>query len=58
MFVAAAWAAGLWLAGLLRRQGRAFPIPPGWVSRLLTATGLLLVVTWLVRLFTGTLPPV
>lgn len=58
VLVALAWAAGAWTLGYLRRRGRRVAVSSRMVGRLLNLTGLALVVTWLIRLFTGTLPPV
>lgn len=58
ILVATAWAVATWAIGLLRRRGRPIQIPPQVVNRLLSMTGLVFVVTWLIRLVSGTLPPV
>lgn len=58
VLVALSWATGAWVIGYIRRRGRDVDIPSRIVSRLLNLTALALVATWLLRLFTGTLPPV
>lgn len=58
VLVALAWAAGVWVLGYLRRRGRRVDLSSRMVSRLLNLSALALVATWLVRLLTGTLPPV
>lgn len=49
---------GGWAWYLLRRWGRARPLPAYWVNAILIAVGLLLIAVWLVRALNGTLPPV
>lgn len=58
VLVAVAWLAVAWMVGFLRRRGRWVDLPGRTVARLLNVTGLLFVAVWLVRLATGTLPPV
>lgn len=49
---------GAWVWFLLRRSGRARPLPTRWVNTGLIATGVLLIAVWLARALSGTLPPV
>lgn len=58
VFVVAAWAAAGLVALLLRARGRSLRIRTAAINRLLWATAALFVVTWVVRLATGSLPPV
>ncbi|HSK07591.1 MAG TPA: DUF2752 domain-containing protein [Acidimicrobiia bacterium] len=43
---------------LLRRMGRAGPIPNRWVNTALVLTGVMLLGVWVARALSGTLPPV
>ena len=43
---------------LLRRLGRAGPLPRGWVNTVLAGSGVMLVGVWVARALAGTLPPV
>lgn len=54
----ATWLAGAWLVALLRERGSEVRIPVQIINRLLNLTGLALILTWLVRMMTGALPPV
>jgi hypothetical protein len=49
---------GAWVWYLLRRSGRAGPIPPRLVNVVLIGTGVMLLGVWAARAATGTLPPV
>jgi hypothetical protein len=51
--IAAGW--GLWM---LRRRGRAAWLQQRWVDAALLGTAVLLVVVWVLRWISGTLPPV
>lgn len=53
-----ALAFGGWVWFLLVRSGRARPLPARAINTMLIATGALMVGVWLVRLISGTLPPV
>ena len=54
----AIWVASAWLIGLARASGRVVSVDQRLLNRLLVATGMLFVVIWLLRMATGTLPPV
>ncbi len=56
--VVLAWFAGTWLVAVARRRGVNISLDRRVVDRLLWATAALFVITWLVRMGTGTLPPV
>ena len=43
---------------LLRRLGKARPIPNRWVNSILVVTGIMLLGVWVARALSGTLPPV
>jgi hypothetical protein len=43
---------------LLRRMGKAGPIPNRWVNTILVLTGVMLLGVWVARALSGTLPPV
>lgn len=58
VLLVAVWALGWWIAGLARRRGRGSPLDGVLVNRMLIATGVVFVLTWVVRLATGSLPPV
>lgn len=49
---------GGWVWYLLRRAGRARPLPAKWLNTILIGTGVLLLGVWLARALSGTLPPV
>jgi hypothetical protein len=49
---------GGWVWYLLRRSGRARPLPTRWVNLVLAGTGLMLLGVWVARALSGTLPPV
>ena len=49
---------GGWVWYLLRRSGRARPLPSRWVNTILIGTGVMLLGVWLARALSGTLPPV
>lgn len=49
---------GAWVWYLLRRSGRARPLPTRWVNIVIVATGVTLLGVWLARALSGTLPPV
>lgn len=51
-------AVGGWAWFVLRKTGRAQPISNGLLNGILIATFLALMTVWIVRLATGTLPPV
>lgn len=50
--------AGGWVWYLLRRRGRVQPLSGRTLNAVLIATGASLLAVWLVRLMSGTLPPV
>jgi hypothetical protein len=50
--------AGGWAWYLLRRMGKAGPIPNRWVNTILVLTGVMLLGVWVARALSGTLPPV
>jgi hypothetical protein len=54
----AIWLGGAWLMAMTRSRGYDMRLDTRLLNRLLIATGGLFVVVWLVRLATGTLPPV
>ncbi len=56
--VVLAWFAGAWLVAVARRRGVDIRLERKVVDRLLWVTAALFVVTWLVRMATGTLPPI
>lgn len=56
--VVLAWLTGAWLVGVARRRGVEVRMDRRIIDRLLWATAALFVVTWLVRMATGTLPPI
>lgn len=56
--IVALWLGGAWIAALARARGHQVEFAPRLVNQLLVATGALFVVVWLVRLVSGTLPPV
>jgi hypothetical protein len=58
VFVVLAWALGWWVTGLARRRGKDLPLDGALVNRLLVATGVVFILTWVVRLAAGSLPPV
>lgn len=58
ILVVALWALGWWVTGLVRRRGREVRLDPRLINRLLVASGVAFIALWLVRLGTGTLPPV
>lgn len=58
ILLVALWALGWWVTGFVRRRGREVRLDPGLVNRLLVASGVAFIALWLVRLGTGTLPPV
>jgi hypothetical protein len=58
VFVLAVAGLGAWTWYLLRRSGRAGPLPPRTVNTALIAIGIMLLGVWAVRFATGTLPPV
>ncbi len=58
VFVLAVAGLGAWTWYLLRRTGRAGPLPPRTVNIALIAIGIMLLGVWAVRFATGTLPPV
>ncbi|HEX6146575.1 MAG TPA: DUF2752 domain-containing protein [Acidimicrobiia bacterium] len=43
---------------VLRRMGKARPLPTRWVNTLLVLGGIMLVGVWVARALSGTLPPV
>lgn len=47
-----------WLVGLARRRGRRFDVDRRLIDRAVLVLGVLFAVTWLIRLATGSLPPV
>ncbi|MGB7860625.1 MAG: DUF2752 domain-containing protein [Acidimicrobiia bacterium] len=49
---------GAWIWFLLRRSGRVAPMSQRTLTLILGGTALALVLVWVVRLVTGTLPPV
>lgn len=58
VILVAIWALGWWITGLARLRGRRSPLDGVLVNRMLVATGVIFVLTWVVRLATGGLPPV
>lgn len=56
--VIAAMALGGWVWYLLRRSGRADPLPTRWANAILIGTAVMLLGVWAARALTGTLPPV
>lgn len=58
VLLVAIWALGWWVSGVARRRGRGSSLDGVLVNRLLIATGVVFVLTWVVRLATGSLPPV
>ncbi|MGH8872616.1 MAG: DUF2752 domain-containing protein [Acidimicrobiia bacterium] len=54
----ASMSVGGWVWYVLRRAGRARPLPAKWLNTILIGTGVLLLGVWLARALTGTLPPV
>lgn len=58
VLLAVGWGIAVWAVGALRRSGHPVGAPARLVNRLLTVTGATVVVTWLIRLAAGTLPPV
>ena len=54
----AAISAGGWLWFILRRSGRARPMPTRWLNTILIGTGVMLLGVWVARALSGTLPPV
>lgn len=58
VLVVFAWALGWWMTGLARRRGKPSSLDGALVNRLLIATGVVFVLTWVVRLAAGSLPPV
>lgn len=53
-----AWLIGAWGVAVAKRSGYSVRVNYKVVDRLLWATGALLVITWIVRLAGGTLPPI
>lgn len=58
VLLVAVWLGGAWLMAMARSAGHDIRLDARLLNRLLIATGGLFVVVWLVRLATGTLPPV
>ncbi len=58
VFLIAVLGLGAWAWYLMRRSGRAGPLPTRTVNMVLIATGVMLLGVWAVRFATGTLPPV
>lgn len=58
VLLVAIWLGGAWLMAMTRSRGYDMRLDTRLLNRLLIATGGLFVVVWLVRLATGTLPPV
>jgi hypothetical protein len=58
VLLVAIWLGGAWLMAMTRSRGYDIRIDTRLLNRLLIATAGLFAVVWLVRLATGTLPPV
>ena len=58
VILVAVWALGWWITGFARRRGRGSLLDGVLVNRMLVATAVVFVLTWVVRLATGSLPPV
>lgn len=56
--VVLAWLGATWLVAVARRRGLNIRLDRRVVDRLLWATAALFVATWVVRMGTGTLPPI
>ena len=58
VLVVLAWLVGAWAVAVAKRSGYRINLNQKLIDRLLWATAALLLVTWVIRLTAGTLPPV